>query len=151
MKAQDLWAGHEYAYKESKPRGVETPLGASRVKVIKTERKKRSMYSERMSTVATVEFLDKETGVTRGVLRTVRARDIFDWWDDYADRIADRQRRIDAAKEEEERAKREKLNEQFHLQVALHERTGIPRSMIRFGVDGGIMLRKSEIKEWLNV
>lgn len=150
MKAQDLWAGHEYAYKENKPRGVETPLGAQRVKVIRTERKKRSIYSERMSTLATVEFLDKETGETTGTTRTVRARDIFDWWIDYEDRIADRQRRIDAANAEEERAKREKLDEDNRLRVALHLRTGIPQSMINFDMYGRVSMQKQEIKEWLN-
>jgi hypothetical protein len=148
MKAQDLWAGHEYAYKENKARGVETPMGALRVRVIKTERR-RDPWNQRQSTYVTVEFLNKETGEIVGGMSTVRARDIFDWWDDYSDRIEERQRRYEAAQAEEERIKREKLDEQATLKVKLHLRTGIPQRMIHFN-DGALHIGQRELKEWLN-
>lgn len=149
MKAQDLWAGHEYAYKDGKARGVETPSGASRVKLIKTERRQLP-GNYRMSTVATVSFLNKETGEALGIIKNVRARDIFDWWIDYADRIADRERRANAAKEEERRIKQETLDEQNRLKVALHLRTGIPQHFIYFDNGGSMYIRKQMLKEWLN-
>jgi len=149
MKAQDLWAGHEYAYVDGKPRGVETPSRASRVKMIKIERR-RDPWNQRMSTFATVEHLDKETGEPTGKIEVVRARDVFDWWVDYNDRVIDRQRRLAAARAEERRIDQERKEESNKLKVNLHLRTGIPQNLIGFDMYGRIIMEAESIKEWLN-
>ena len=99
MQASELWSGTEYAYVDGRPKGVETPMHASRVRVLRVFKAKADSWNERMTTYANVEFLDKEDNVIR--TREVRARDIVDFWDEYQDRyqhiLSERKKREEEA------------------------------------------------------
>lgn len=84
MQASELWSGTEYAHTENRPKGVETPMNCKKVRVLRVFKEKQDQWNERMTTFASVEIFDKDDNVV--ATRTVRARDIVDFWDEYQDR-----------------------------------------------------------------
>lgn len=148
MKASDLWHDEEYAYQKDRKNNVETPtFNVQRVRVISTQRR-RDWGNDRLTTYAEVEFLDKETGAGTGVNRTVRARDIVDFWDDYSDRLQDIVRRREAAEAEKERIKREKEMEHNAARVRFGIKTGLPSSLIEVD-DYEFTINRRKYTEWV--
>jgi translation initiation factor 2B subunit (eIF-2B alpha/beta/delta family) len=93
LNAQNIWAGHDYAYVSYRPRGVTLPKNARKVRAIKLS-KEHKYGSERATTM--VEVHD----YTSGRELRVRARDIIDFWDSYNSQIQ-------VWREEQERMKKE--------------------------------------------
>lgn len=97
MNAQSIWAGHEYAYYNNRPKGVNfSRHGVVRITVIKIEKVREWSGSQRATTMVKGTLDDGRTV-------TVKARDIIGFWDDYAEQLAVVMER--EAEQERERAR----------------------------------------------
>lgn len=77
MNAQSIWVGHDYAYCSNRPKGVKfVRHNVKRVRALRVT-KTRDRYAERATTMVDVLFVDT------GRERSVRARDIISFWEDY--------------------------------------------------------------------
>jgi len=105
MKAGSLWTGSDYAWVEYRGRGGPLPTYAKRVKVLDIRSVDRGL--KKAETRVEVMFLEDDgTPKDGSSTREVRARDILNFWDDYAaerEPILEKQRENER-KWEEERA-----------------------------------------------
>ena len=98
MKESDLWRGHLYALPDYRSKGV-FPRRCRKVKVLQTYQK-RLPYNERMSTFAKVKVLtDYQHNPIEPYITEVKARDIYDHWDDWYREYSAEQRKVQAAEE----------------------------------------------------
>lgn len=147
MKAGDIWAGHEYAWLQDKPKGVETPMGAVCVKVVKINRKPAYYGSQRLSTYVDVELLQDFQFKRKGTIIEVRARDIVDHWYDYDVRAREiRENREKAEQERTERSHRiKKENEDITLAFL---QKGL---RVRVAGSGDVYINRVEALVWLGL
>ena len=123
MQASELWSGTEYAYMDGRPKGVETPMYCQRIRVLRVFKEKADTWADRMTTYATVEILDKDDNVINQ--KTVRARDIVDFWDEYKDRydhimaLRKKDEEERAARRAEEAKKREEMLDFFQSKMGI--------------------------------
>ena len=155
MKAQDLWAGTEYAWCPERPRGVETPTYCVRVRVIKVFQK-RDWAAERASTkVEVIVVEDKEyqygshVAYPAGKHLEVRARDIVDFWDEYKERldVIEAERTRKERERHERQAKETAMADKIRDALALR---GLNRDAIV--VRGrNVIIEQDEIEGWLGL
>ena len=151
MKALDLWAGTEYAWCDDRPKGVETPRGCVRVKVIKVFQKK-DYYSERARTLVAVEVIEDRNKYPRfapGKHLEVRARDIVDFWDEYEERLevlTAEERRVEQERVAE-RDKQEALASAIADALAMR---GLPRDKV-FVDYSFVRIPVGVVRDWLGL
>lgn len=146
MQAGSLWAGHDYAYKPYRGRST-YPKGCQRIKVIKLI-KQKDAWNERASTKVLAEILNKD-GSSTGMERTVRGRDIVDFWDNYETWLEDQleQDRINKEKKAAEKAEKARRTEQILERLREMQ---IPEGV--FTVDTySIYVNRQAFEEWLGI
>ena len=164
MQAGSLWAGHEYAYSMTWSGKGQWPRKASRVKVIKVTKRKNDIYSERASTWVEVQMLDRDSGVpTSQYTRTLRGRDIIDFWDAYAkweNELVEEERRKERERKE---AEARTTQEAAEVKEKFLEHTGFPYpDLVKVDVKpymsnpearvGPIrIIYDAQVKEWLGI
>lgn len=154
MNAADLWSGNHYAHTDNISRGKTFYEGANRVRVMRVF-KERDYGSERNRTMVEVHMY-KDDGTPRVMVsgdpmsRTVRARDIFMRWDEYA---AERNHRRDKAEEIAQQQQAAAEQEELHKTLLLDalENKGIDRLWVNNVTDHSITLRRRDVEEWLGV
>jgi hypothetical protein len=80
LRASLLYSGEYYAWHPDPPKG-KIPLGAKKVRLRHTEQRKAS-YASNRSTFAAITIVDT------GQEKTVRARELIDFWEAYKDEEA---------------------------------------------------------------
>lgn len=163
MNANQIYAGEEYAWYQNKPKGY-TPSGAVKVKVLSVS-KRRNSWQKNASTEVEIEVLELGTSPYSyhkvGQTRTVPARDILDFWDDYEDememkREEERLRKIRQAEEakarEEERRRRQTriLVLQEKVGSKLVER-GLPYGSVSLLGDKTVSMPLDNLLVWLGI
>ena len=153
MNANQLWAGSDYAWSEYLRRGERyTENYVKRVRVIKVSQK--VMWgNEKASTFVEVWDIDEDTEEPENQERTrsVRARDIFMHWDEYAD---ERERR------EVERAK--KIREQAAEEAARNAKDKrLKDALVAKGLDlssfaidrytNQVKINRADLERWLGL
>jgi hypothetical protein len=162
MNANEIWSGNDYAQTDNISRGVAFYERANRVKALRVYKEippYTSSYGarERATTMVEVLMLDPETGEARkrgeeDYIRSVRARDIFMRWDEYAVEKERRDNKRNEIAAEEARIRAEEENAKAALIDKLEARfnTGFNRLMIRSINDYAIVLDRRQVEEWLN-
>lgn len=168
MNVQGIWSGEYYAYVEFGGRSF--PMHAKKGRCIRTE-KVKPVYGERAKAFAVLMRVNEETGEDIGEVR-VRARDVVDEWDSYAnerrgiirernekiqletERREQLQREMQAAREErlarqeaienQEREKRERFIEVFT------QRTGLPKDALISVTPNSVTLDRTMLDFWLS-
>ena len=91
MNSNELYSGEFYAWFPNRPKG-QIPLGAAKVTVNHVSRTK-SEWEKNRRTEVNITIVEKGTGygvsyVEVGTTRTVPARELIDYWDEYKDEVA---------------------------------------------------------------
>lgn len=155
MNAQDIWAGHDYAYVANKGRGVLWYENAERVQVRRLSKKKDYYASERARTMVEVVFLTND-GEPRKyysgdpMVREIRARDIFMRWEEYEE---EQERRHRQAKQIAEQQARERAAAEQRKLVLLEalENKGIDRNLVTSIDDYRVCLHRNQLERWLGI
>jgi hypothetical protein len=172
MNANSIWPDHEYAFAVDRP-NKSFPINATKGKCIRVFQQ-REYGNERKSSYVVFEVMNGD-GVPHE--RTIRSRDVVDFWDDYENErkhiLAEREekhriatalaeqrereyqerRRLDAieaeraAREREAAAQRERLRKE-QIVLALENRIGFPREYITVGTHH-VELGRAELEKWL--
>lgn len=142
MNASQLYVGEEYAYHPRPPKG-RIPIDAVKVTLSSAEQRKRPFDTNR-HTVATVVFADS------GAERTVRARDLIMFWDEYESE----QRHMLQERAEREKARRRRelkktIIEQI-LSFKLAER-GIPLTFTVSWDETTAYTTVPQLRSWLEI
>lgn len=159
MNAQELWAGHDYAYFYERGRGEEYRPKAQRVKVIKVRKERRDFKSERASTVVEVKYLNDDGtpvistyGHNVGAEKTgeIRARDIAHFWDDYEsirnERVAEEEAREQKRQDDIQREREARTR----ITMALQER-GIEKEAVLTVSSGTVTISRDILESWLGL
>ena len=161
MNANDIWSGNEYAHVMNKPKGVDAPAGAAKVRAIRVI--KRLEYGKTRETAYVIsEILDPGSNwrLEVGSQVELRARDYVDFWDDYSHRREEiekenreRAERVERARQERLRAEEERVEaaerKKKELLQAFSDKTGIPIGwlIIEFNIIG--VRNTHEFRRWI--
>lgn len=159
MNANALWAGNDYAYVEGRGRGQQYSPSAKRVRVIRVFPKKNSYYAERATTMVEAEFLTDNgeprlwtygQNVGQPIVREIRARDIINHWNEYAEMRE--YRKAQAAKIEEERQEQLRKEQRDRERVIdAIELKGIERNAVLRVSYGEVCLDRDILESWLGL
>jgi len=159
MNMNDIWSGSDYAHTDNISRGVAYYERANRVKAMRVYKEKADYYNSRLSTFVEVIMLNDDgtpkkmyDGVT-DVTRTVRARDIFMRWEEYA---AERKHRNEKREQiaQEEAAKRvSEEDKKAALIDALSQKFNgdFDALWITSMNDYSVSISRHKLEEWLGV
>lgn len=106
MKAQSLWAGHDYAHWPYRSRGNNYTPNIERVRVVRVVKEKQ-LYKKNETTYAYVQMLDWDGNVTQEEQK-VRAYDIVDFWEDYWNEHSEALLKNKAWRDEQEKIRQER-------------------------------------------
>jgi hypothetical protein len=170
MNAQSIWAGEHYAYSPFRPNKLF--ITDARRCVAKKVIKKREWGNERLTTYVLVDRVDNQDGEVLQADLEIRARDIIDFWDSYANErdalLKEREERYRKQQEDLERRRREREEElrqekedrearsraetehKEALVNALIKHTGMPRNAVYSVGPGAIQLDRAIIELWLS-
>jgi hypothetical protein len=172
MNAQSIWAGEEYAFYPYK--GNQAFMwNARRLRAVKVTKRREFGNSKMSSFVEGVE-LDKETGdvLRDGAVIEVRTRDVIDFWEDYSNELAAKNRKRQEEREVAERMRQQQEAERMErLRREEAERTerlrvdnerrenliakmvdrGIPREAIYSVSATNIILDRTVMEVWLSI
>jgi hypothetical protein len=164
VNANALWAGNDYALVEGRGRNDPFDMHAKRVKV---KRVFKQQVSDRARTMVEVIMCDDkgEELMRYGEqwIRTVRAREIIDHWDEYEHErntykkeIEERERAAREAQEQREALRRIREEELQHARTRILdalEARGIPRRAVTIGTydSSGVTISKPALERWLGL
>lgn len=170
MNAGELWSGNDYAHTDNISRGVAYYPRATRVKVMRVF-KVNNFGNTKATTMVEVLVLEDDGtpkkdrwDSTKDEERTVRARDIFMRWDEYASERKHRNEKAaqieaEAAKEraaraeETERRRAAAENRKTALIEAIENKMGegFDRLWISSISDYTVVLNRNDLERWLGV
>jgi hypothetical protein len=142
MKASELFTSEHYAWKSNPPKG-RIPIDAKKVRLRHTEQRKRD-YMQNKSTFAAI------TEVETGRERTVPARELIMFWDEYE---GERDHLLAERREHEMRIRRDQLRRtvvESMMNYRLHEK-GIPITISYYSGGTATIASATALKDWLGI
>lgn len=130
MNANDLWSGQDYAYVENISRGILYYAGAHRVKVMRVYQAEMEYGRKKATTMVEVWPLDEEGNIrTRDdgteITKSIRARQIFMRWEEYAEetRVRKEREEVETRERNERNAKARGFNSYEEWQADIKRKT----------------------------
>lgn len=142
MKASELFTGEHYAWRSNPPKG-RIPIDAKKIRLRHTEQRKKD-YMQNKSTFAAI------TEVDTGRERTVPARELIMFWDEYE---GERDHLLAERRELEMNQRRHQLRRtvvESMLNYRLHEK-GIPFAITYSGGNYANIADVDALKDWLQI
>lgn len=164
MNVQSIWAGEYYAFAEYRP-NKSFVVNAQKGKAIKVE-KTRQMGNDRKTAYVILEL-------ENGYQKTVRARDVIDFWSDYErereayykeaaekaererkereDRMAEQERRLEEQRRLREARERVEQERTTKLVDAFIKKTGLPKEVVQTVGTHTVSLDRMQLEFYLSM